>query len=158
MIEALRATIETLILQILGPIDTWACYLGTVVSQAGNLLDVKLDDQRFGPGITKLDYDTGIPGATVTVPKGARVVVAFRERSRSKPYVAAFVSGTPIQITIETSDSVTIKGAAKVELDGTQIQLGATALKGVARMLDTVQAGPFAGTITSGSLTVKAQD
>lgn len=158
MIDALRSAVEALILQVMGPIDTWACYLGTVVKQTGNLLDVKLDDPRYGPGLSKIPYRTGIPGASAVVPAGTRVAVGFEQGRRDLPCIKAWVDGTPISVTIETSDAVTIKATNQATIDAAKIELGAGALKGVARFGDAVQAGPYAGTITSASGSVTAQD
>jgi hypothetical protein len=116
MIDILRSTIEALILQVMGPIDTWATYPGTVIAQHGNTLDVELDDQRYGRGITQLTYRSGIPGAAVTVPKGTRVAVGFDEGRRDLPYVADFLGGTPLTVTFNATTKVTIACAGDVEV------------------------------------------
>jgi hypothetical protein len=58
-----------------------ACYPGTVVvQQADGSLDVRCDDARMGE-LRSVPLRVGIPGATVTVPMGARVRVRFEGAS-----------------------------------------------------------------------------
>lgn len=57
--------------------------------------------------------------------------------------------------TVEAQTSATVKASGDVSVEGATIHLGGSAaVLGAARMTDTVQAGPFAGTITKGSLKV----
>lgn len=72
----------------------------------------------------------------------------------------ATVKVTDGAITVDAgSGTVTLK-AGTVNVEGsTAVNLGgASAVLGVARMTDTVQAGPFPGTITRGSVKIKAAD
>jgi len=132
-------TIKEIASQALGHVDTLALYEGTVEQQRSDgTLDVKLDDDRFGPGVTALDMVFGVPGLTAEVPKGTRVAVGFHGGRRDLPVVRHYLSGTPITVTIDAS---------------TTILLGASATVGVARLGDT--AGPYA--ITSASAKVKSE-
>lgn len=77
---------------------------------------------------------------------GAIVLVQFVEGDPTMPFICGFAAPDesgwlPATITVDASDT---------------IKLGHGALLGVARIGDTVQAGPFAGVITGGSATVKA--
>jgi hypothetical protein len=120
-------------------LDTHALYEGTVIKQTSDgLLEVKLDDSRFGPGFQHLEIAFGIPGVEVTVAKGMRVAVGFFDGKRDKPIVRHWLSGTPIEVTLDAS---------------TTIKFGASALRGVARLGDT--AGPYV--ITSASTKVVAE-
>ncbi len=132
-------TIKEVAAQALGFVDTYALYEGTVEQQrADGTLDVKLDDDRFGPGVTEVDMVFGLPGVSATVPKGTRVAVGFHEGRRDKLSVRHYLGGTPITVIIDASATVL---------------LGAGATMGVARLGDTV--GPY--TITTASTKVKAE-
>ena len=84
------------------------------------------------PDLQRVPVRPGVAGCVATVALGSRVLVGFVDSDASRPYVASFDDESPTDLTF-------IEG-----------------LLGVARMTDTVQAGPFAGTITSGSLKVRA--
>ncbi len=59
--------------------------------------------------------------------------------------------------TVEAQTSATVKASGDVSVEGATIHLGgSSAILGAARIKDTVQAGPFAGTITKGSVKVFA--
>lgn len=60
---------------------------------------------------------------------------------------------------IEAQTSATVKASGDVSVEGAAIYLGGSSpFLGAARQTDAVQAGPFAGTITKGSLKVFAGD
>jgi hypothetical protein len=107
------------------------------------------------PNLVPVSIWAGSPGVKATLREGARVLVGFRAGDAAQPFVGFF----------EAPDD---DGWRPVELDIdaiTKLALGATAAQTVigpeegalpaARMGDTVQAGPFAGVITKGSLIVK---
>lgn len=119
-------------------LDTHALYEGTVIKQTSDgLLEVKLDDSRFGPGFQHLSIAFGIPGVTVEVPKGTRVAVGFHDGKRDKPIVRHWLDGDATVLTI----------------NATTVKFGDAAIQGVARLGDSV--GPYV--ITSASTKVKAE-
>lgn len=62
-------------------------------------------------------------------------------------------------VSVEARTSASVKATGDVSVEGTTIHLGgSSAVLGAARMTDTVQAGPFSGMITKGSLTVFTGD
>jgi len=152
--EQARSGLEAIVDEKTRRMDYLALYPGSVVAwsrSAGvDRLDVRLDDQRFGPGLTAIPLRVGIPGLLVEVPKGSRVLVGFENGSPAAPIAHLWQTSQAINLEIETTGSVTIKAASA-------IKLGALALLGVARHTDPVQAGPFAGTIVTGSTKVKAE-
>ena len=118
MIDKMRAAIEEIVGEYLWSIDTHALYPGTVKAQhADGSMDVALDDPRFGPGPMHVPYRAGIPGATVTVPVGARVCVGFEAHRRDLPRIHAFGEGTPITVKFDASSNITIE-ASEVTLAG----------------------------------------
>lgn len=89
------------------------------------------------PSIQRVTVRPGVAGCEAEVENGARVVVGFMNSEPGRPFVSSFEEAggdgfMPTTLTL-------LKGVL-----------------GVARMTDTVQAGPFAGTITSASTKVKA--
>ena len=64
--------------------DYTSVYRGVVVSQSGQTVDVKLDDPRL-PGMSALPIQVGLPGATVEMAVGARMLVAFENGDPAKP-------------------------------------------------------------------------
>lgn len=119
---------------------------------------VRLQAVRAGAGLPDLLYISvlpGVAGAEATLRAGSLVLVQFIEADPAQPVVTHFEAAggdgwLPIALVIDASDSITI-GAST-----TTISLGAAPRLGVARVGDAVQAGPFAGTITSASAQVEA--
>jgi len=83
-----------------------------------------------------------VPGLSMTVPSGSRVLLMFEGGDPEEPRAEIWESGTPITVTFDAS--VTIK-------------FGKNAVQGVARLGDAVQAGPYVGVITSASTKVLAE-
>ena len=133
-------------------LDTHALYEGTVVKQTSDgLLEVKLDDTRFGAtGMQHLEIAFGIPGVEVEVAKGTRVAVGFHDGRRDKPTVRHWLSGTPTVTHINASSGLYLGESAL------ETALGPAPRLGVARVTDLVVVGGFQGAITTSSLTVKA--
>jgi hypothetical protein len=67
-------------------------YRGTVVSQAGQAVDVRMDDPRI-PGMSGIALQPGLPGATVEVFAGARVLVAWENGDPAKPVALLWDQG-----------------------------------------------------------------
>lgn len=119
-------------------LGTYAC---TVQGQTGSLLDVLPDDPDMaGRGLSGVPIRHGLPGCTVQVRTGARVLLAFENGDPTKPYVALWAEG-----------------------DITSVSVGYGGTKPVARIGDTVSVFfpaliPFSGTVggvpASGVLTI----
>lgn len=130
--DRFKASIEAIVDQIVGArLDYLARYPSRVVSQSGTKLELKPDDSRI-PGLKGVPIRLGIPGLAVTVPAGARVLLAFEAGDPSKPIAEIWESGTPLTVTFDAD---------------TTIKLGDSAIKGVARLGDT--AGPYLITAAS---------
>ena len=147
-------------------LDTHALYEGEVVKQTSDgLLEVKLDDDRFGDGFQHLEIAFGIPGVTVEVPKGTRVAVGFHDGKRDMPIVRHWLSGRPRIVRLGVSELVRIESDEDMELDAeNEVTVGASATKTslgpsprlfAARFSDAVVCGGFGGTIVGGSSKVE---
>jgi hypothetical protein len=110
-----------------------------VITQSGERLNLQPVRSRAQlPDLARVPVRAGVPGVKATHAPGSQVLVAFLEADPSRPVVVGF-------------DSPEQPGWMPLTLD-----LGGPAPLGVARRTDPVQAGPFAGAITGGSVRVKA--
>jgi hypothetical protein len=136
--DRFKTSLASVLEQLVGArLDYLARYPARVVSQDGTKLELLPDDSRV-PGIKGVPIRVGLPGLVLTVPPGARVLLAFEAGDPSKPVAEIWESGTPITVTIDASAT---------------IQFGKDALRGVARLGDT--AGPYL--ITSASTKVLSE-
>lgn len=153
----ISGTMKAIIEAIVGPrIDRCALYPGRVVAQgADGTLEVMLDDPRFA-SMTRVPLRTPVPGASVKVQPGARVLVGWepeREGHPHVPFASLWESGTLSELVIDAAVKVRIS-APTIEIDGTTSVLLAGGGQPVARLGDTVTAGPYSGSITGGSVKV----
>lgn len=105
--DLFASLVERLVLPRLDPL---ALYPARVVSQQDDgTVDVKPDDGRFGPGLSRVPVRHGLPGVSVRVRQGARVLVGFDEGEIDKPFAALWEPGGLEQLTIEASVKVIVK-------------------------------------------------
>lgn len=150
---AVRRTLEA----ILGPrIDRCALYPARVVAQAADgTLEVVLDDPRWA-SMTRIPIRTPVPNASVKVQPGARVLIGWEPERAGQPplpYASLWESGTLTELVIDASVKVRLS-APTIEIDGATSVLLAGGGQPVARLGDTVTAGPYSGSITGGSTKV----
>jgi hypothetical protein len=105
-------------------VDACALYWGVIVKASGNKVDVRLDtDQIASPSNVPLYL--GLPGSSVTLQGGERVLVGFRNGDPTQPYAIAFeFSASMLTVSVTASTSVTIDGTALVDINGTSITCG----------------------------------
>lgn len=79
-----------------------ATYPATVMGQAGEMCEVLPDDPKIGgpTGLSGVPIRHGIPGLSVMVPPGSRVLLAFENGSPKKPYVALWEKGTVLSLVL----------------------------------------------------------
>lgn len=135
-------------------------YLGQfparVVSQnADGTLELKPDDSRL-PGMSQVPIRYGIPGVSAEVLPGARVAVEFEAGDPARPVATVWESGTVTKLLVTASVEVTVEAPVVNVGNATQKVNLAGGGAGIARMGDTVQAGPFAGAVTKGSVLATA--
>lgn len=114
----------------------WEYRIVTQVAERLNLQPVRTRADM--PDLARVPVRAGAPGVRAQHALGSRVLVAFVDGDPSRPAVVGFED--PSQ-----------PGWMPLSLE-----LGGPGALGVARQTDAVQAGPFAGVITGGSLRVKA--
>ena len=96
-LEALRRIVEGFV----GPrLDHLALYPCTVVAQrADGTLDLQPDAARV-PACAGVPIRHGLPGVTVTVPAGGRVLLGYAGGNPTLPYACLWESGTVTAISI----------------------------------------------------------
>ena len=99
------------------------------------------------PDVLPISIMPGIPGAKSALTEEAIVLVSFIEGDPTQPIVTHFsapgeVGFVPVSLAINATASIT---------------LGEEPTFPVARVGDTVQAGPFVGVVTSGSAKVRSE-
>lgn len=111
-----------------------------VVTRSGERVNLQPIRASSGFGdLAKVPIRPGLAGTRADVKLGSAVVVSFLDADPSRPFVYAH----------DHADSPGWMPDA--------IELGGPGALGVARITDTVQAGPFAGAITGCSATVRAR-
>ena len=95
-------------------LDHLALYPAVVVQQrADGTLDLSPEDARV-PSCQGVPIRLGIPGVTVTVPTGGRVLLGYANGDPSRPYASLWESGSVTRITIND-------GTAKVARVGDEV-------------------------------------
>lgn len=126
-------------------LDHLALYPAVVVQQrADGTLDLSPEDARV-PSCQGVPIRLGIPGVTVTVPTGGRVLLGYANGDPSRPYASLWESGTVTQISVNG-------GTAKVARvgDATNAHTHTVVVGGT-----TYTTTPAAPTIASGSDVLK---
>lgn len=124
--------------------ETMRQYRYRVVAMSGDRVTLQAID-RDAPDLQPVRIWAGVPGMSADLAPGAEVLVGFRAGAAPTPIVVAFapVDGTgwaPLMLTLDAVAKLALgEKAAQVILAG-----GTTP---VARVGDTVQAGPFSGAI-----------
>jgi len=110
-----------------------------VVTQSGERLNLQPVRTATGfPDLANVPVRPGMAGLKARVLPGSLVLVSFVDNDPSRPVVTHH-------------DAPDAPGWMPLEID-----LGGPGALGIARIGDTVQAGPYAGVITAGSARVKA--
>ncbi len=117
--------------KVAGPIDYLARYPGKVVAQSGDLsrVDVQLDidvqgSARRMPSPSNISIRLGLPGVTVEVQTGCRVLVGWEQGDQDKPYIADWELGATVL-------TLNVAANAEINVTGGEINLTAAAAKTV---------------------------
>lgn len=143
--DRLIDAIRRIILKVVGKrLDYSALYPSTVVSQAANgNVEIKCDDSRIaGRGLTAIPIKHGIPGMTVEVQRGARVLLGFEAQDPGRPYVALWESGSVTKLTLPN-------GTSAVARKGDRVRVFFPPLMAINGTVGVPPAGtPFTGVLT----------
>jgi hypothetical protein len=147
LIERLGASLSAIVREtVLARMTFLGVYEYTIASCAGGKLDARATPGAAAAGlpaqITSVTMRPSILGEAATWPPGSSCLIAFVNGDPTRPYVlGGDPSSVPLTSTIDATAGVTI---------------GNGDTRPIARLGDTVQAGPFSGVITSGSLLNKS--
>lgn len=140
-------------------IDYLARYPAAVVTQNADLtLELKPDDDRFPP-LSKVAIRLGLPGATVKVANGARVLLAFASGDPQQPIAELWESGSVTELDLNGTLIKLNGGTATVARTGDSItinQAQLTAAGATAGGQPVLVITPIQGTIGAGASGVKA--
>lgn len=96
--DRLLAPIEALVKRFTSRIDFCALYACKVVAQnADGTLELQPDDARM-PGLSAVLIRHGLPGVTVTVAAGSRVLLGFENASPASPFAALWDASSVTEI------------------------------------------------------------
>lgn len=142
MSDSITTSLRRLVEAFVGRrLDHLALYPAVVVQQRSDgTLDLSPEDPRV-PSCQGVPIRLGIPGVTVTVPSGGRVLLGYANGDPSRPYASLWESGTVTRITING-------GSAKVARvgDSTESHTHTVEVRGT-----TYETSPSAPTISTGS-------
>lgn len=112
------------------------------------------------PDLLPLTTWTGVAGIIADLPPSLEVLVGFVDGDPQQPVVVGYSTlAPPVKMTVDATVQLVLGQLAQVvQIGGNalSITIGGPAALPVARATDPVQAGPFAGAITAGSLKVSA--
>ncbi len=119
-----RAAFERAVRRALPRLDYLALYSARVVAQAADgSLDVQPDDARL-PGMTGVPMRLFVPGATVRVGGGARVLVGFEQGDPARPVAHLWESGALARLRVDASERIELAGTKGVVREGDKLDLG----------------------------------
>lgn len=133
--DRMRSLFRQLVAKSLPAIDYLGSYPCRVVSQNGDgTLDLVADDARV-PNSSKVKIRYGIPGVTVKVAGGAKVLLSFEGGDPERPVAALWESEGLKEITLKASVKVTVDAPEIVAQNGRPLaRLG--------DLVNTICAGP----------------
>lgn len=157
--DRIRRGLALFIQRVTSRIDYLAHYPCAVQGQnADGTLELKPDDSRFGPGLSKIAIRHGIPGITVIVKQPSRVMLYFENGDPTKPAAALW--------DVSTLDTIVLTAKTKVTINCPNVNLGDENGLPVARQGDIVDmvfppAVPVVGTLAGqtfvGTMTLATQ-
>lgn len=118
----LRHALERVIRWVMRDTLFLGLYTAEVVRQAGDgTLDLMPDDDRLrSQGLQSVPIRHGLPGVTVEVPAGERVLLGFDSGDPSKPYAALWHEGQVTRVNIGGEVAVALSTLVTERLDTIQ--------------------------------------
>lgn len=118
----LRGALERVIRWVMRDTLYLGQYTATVVRQAADgTLDLLPDDDRLrSQGLQSVPIRHGLPGVTVEVPAGERVLLSFDSGDPSQPYAALWHAGQVTRVNIGGETAVALSTLVSERLDTIQ--------------------------------------
>jgi hypothetical protein len=161
MNDRLMSAVESLVRRYTRRVDYAILYPCTVLADHGDMtLDLQ-PDNVFLPALTAIALWVGVPGLSVQVKPGAKVLLGFRDARPDQPYAALFGAGGLSTLTLTLDGPMVINVTGTATVNAAHLNLGGPGGAGVARLGDPVQVtdpqgGIGIGTITGASSVVSA--
>lgn len=118
----LRGSLERLIRWVMRDTTYFTLYTAQVIRQAADgTLDLLPDDLRLqSSGLQGVPIRHGLPGVTVKVPAGERVLLGFDSGDPTKPYAALWHEGQVTTVSVGGSEPVALAELVSARLDAIQ--------------------------------------
>lgn len=118
----LRGSLERLIRWVMRDVLYLGLYTAAVVRQAADgTLDLLPDDDRLrSQGLQAVPIRHGLPGVTVEVPAGERVLLGFDSGDPAQPYAALWHEGQVTRVNIGGTVAVALSTLVSERLDAIQ--------------------------------------
>ena len=135
--DVLRGALHAIVRQTTAGVDYPALSPGKVVfQQQDGTLDIETDHDRV-PHLSGIPMRLGLPGVTVKVKNGARVLVGFENGDATRPVATLWEAGGLEEITVTAGVKVTINAPTVIVGEAGMVKLAEGALP-VARQGDLV--------------------
>jgi len=140
----------------LAPLDYLALYPAKIIAQnADGSLELRPDDARV-PDLSSVPIRLGLPGVSVTVAPGSRVLIGFENGKPSAPVATIWDASTLKTITITASATVSVIAPSILLGDAAGSQYGVARVGDPVDILfpplcpvtGTLNGAPFAGVVT----------
>lgn len=125
--RAMTAIYRLVMRALSGRLAYLGVYPGAVLGQSGQTVDVICDDTATWPnGFKGIPLRYGLPDTNLTVPNGARVLVAFDNWDPAKPYAALWDVATVTAMILANSGS-----PAAAARNGDSVDIGTFSVTGL---------------------------
>jgi hypothetical protein len=118
----LRGALERVVRWVMRDTLYLGLYVCTVAAQnADGTLDVLPDDLRLrSSGLQSVPIRHGLPGVTVEVPAGERILLGFNDGDPRQPYCSLWHSGQVTKVRIGGEEAVALASLVSARLDAIQ--------------------------------------
>lgn len=159
--DRLKGAVADLVRQLTGHTDYHALYPAEVRAQnEDKTLELRPGSTKL-PGFSRVAIRHGLPGVTVTVKQGARVLLGFEGGNPEKPYAALWTADSLDTLTVEAETKVTVRAPevifADTDSSARRVAREGDVVKFTIPMPPPTPALEVYGLITGGSSKVKAE-
>lgn len=112
--DRFKGAIAALVRHLTAHTDYHALYPAEVKGQNDDkTLELRPDSQDL-PGFSRVAIRHGLPGVTVTVKRGARVLLGFEGGNPQKPYASLWTADSLDTLTVEAETKILLKSPSTV--------------------------------------------
>lgn len=115
VLDRLKASLDAVVQLMQRRVDYFALYPAKVLANnSDGTLELQPDDVRL-PGLSRVPMRLGLPGVTVKVAPGSRVLLGFEAGSPSRPVATIWESSGLLEVTISAAAKVQLGGAGPAQ-------------------------------------------